>query len=86
VYATNTDFEHTNTYGAVTKGSYLRVLPGQSSIRLSTGPVSLGISTENLWWGPGCFNALLMSNNAPGFLHLTFNTTRPVKTPIGSFE
>lgn len=86
VYAANTGFEHTNTYGAVTKGSYSRALPGQSSIRLNAGAVSLGISTENLWWGPGSFNSLLMSNNTPGFLHLTFNSTRPVKTPIGNFE
>jgi hypothetical protein len=27
-----------------------------------------------------------MSNNAPGFQHITFNTTSPVTSPIGSFE
>jgi hypothetical protein len=27
-----------------------------------------------------------MSNNAPGFKHITLNTSRPVQTPIGSFE
>jgi hypothetical protein len=27
-----------------------------------------------------------MSNNAPGFAHLTFNTTSPVLSPIGAFE
>ncbi len=27
-----------------------------------------------------------MSNNAPGFPHLSFNTSRPVISPIGSFE
>jgi hypothetical protein len=27
-----------------------------------------------------------MSYNAPGFKHITLNTTRPVSTPIGSFE
>ena len=59
---------------------------GQSSIRLTFGPVSLGFSNENLWWGPGVRNALLMTNNAPGFRHVTINTVRPVKTPIGSFE
>ncbi|MBN2615545.1 MAG: hypothetical protein JXR71_07595 [Bacteroidales bacterium] len=59
---------------------------GQSSIRLTFGPVSFGFSNENLWWGPGIHNALLMTNNAPGFPHLTLNTVRPIKTPIGSFE
>ncbi|WP_332914388.1 capsule assembly Wzi family protein [Algoriphagus boritolerans] len=44
------------------------------------------MSTENLWWGPGRRNSLLMGNNAPGFLHVTLNTRKPVKTKIGAFE
>ncbi|RZL14829.1 MAG: hypothetical protein EOO89_15525 [Pedobacter sp.] len=67
-------------------GSYTKVFLGQSSLRVNFDPVSVGLSTENLWWGPGIQNALLLGNNAPGFRHLTLNTTRPVKTPIGSFE
>ncbi|HVW97762.1 MAG TPA: capsule assembly Wzi family protein [Mucilaginibacter sp.] len=59
---------------------------GQSSIRLNYKALSFGLSTENLWWGPGIRNSLLMSNTAPGFLHLTLNTLRPIKTAIGSFE
>ncbi|WP_421945889.1 capsule assembly Wzi family protein [Pedobacter sp.] len=59
---------------------------GQSSIRLTLGPASLGLSNENLWWGPGIKNSLMMSNNAQGFKHVTLNTVRPVKTPVGSFE
>lgn len=66
--------------------SYSKVLWGQSSIRLNFDPVSFGISNENLWWGPGRRNSLLMSNTARGFKHLTFNTSRPVNTPVGSFE
>lgn len=66
--------------------AYTRILPGQSSIRLTFDPVSFGLSTENLWWGPGIQNSLLMSNTARGFAHLTLNTTRPVNTPAGSFE
>ena len=46
----------------------------------------MGVSTENLWWGPGVRNSLIMSNNAPGFGHISFNTTAPVLTKIGSFE
>lgn len=59
---------------------------GQSSVKLNYGPASFGISNENLWWGPGFRNSLLMTNSAPGFKHLTLNTNRPVRTPIGSFE
>jgi hypothetical protein len=67
-------------------GSYFKFFPGQSSIRLNHKALSLGISSENLWWGPGSRNSLLLSNTAPGFLHVTFNTRRPVKTPIGTIE
>jgi hypothetical protein len=67
-------------------GSYNKLYWGQSSIRLNYKALSLGVSTENLWWGPGIRNSLLMSNSAPGFAHLTLNTLRPLKTPIGSFE
>jgi hypothetical protein len=68
------------------KGGYNKLYGGQSSIRLNYKSLSFGLSTENLWWGPGIRNSLLMSNTAPGFLHFTFNTLRPVQTPIGSFE
>lgn len=66
--------------------SYKKLLPGQSAIRYQVGAVSLGISTENYWWGPGRYNALVVSNNAAGFLHFTANTTRPIHTRIGDFE
>jgi hypothetical protein len=66
--------------------SYTSIYPGQSSVRLNFGAFSFGASTENIWWGPGQFNSLLFSNNAFGFQHLTFNTRRPAKTFLGSFE
>lgn len=65
---------------------YKRVFWGQSSIRLTVGPMSAGISSENLWWGPGMRNSLLMTNSAAGFNHFTLNTVKPIRTPIGSFE
>jgi hypothetical protein len=65
---------------------YGKVYWGQSSIRLNYKSISAGVSTENLWWGPGIRNSLLMSNTAPGFMHLVLNTTKPINTPIGSFE
>lgn len=67
-------------------GTYTKLLAGQSSVRITFDPVSFGLSTENIWWGPGMRNSLLMSNTAPGFPHLTLNTTKPVKTNIGYFE
>lgn len=60
--------------------------PGQSHLRLDVFPIALGISTENLWWGPGRRNALIMSSNAPGFPHIFAGTSRPVNLWIGRFE
>lgn len=68
------------------KYQYHRLLWGQSSIRITSGSFSVGISNENLWWGPGMQNALLMTNNANGFKHFTINTVVPVRTILGTFE
>ncbi len=65
---------------------YHKLSWGQSSIRLTVNAISLGLSNENLWWGPGMRNSLLMSNTSDGFKHITLNTVKPVKTKIGSFE
>ena len=59
---------------------------GQSSIRLNWKSLSLGISNENLWWGPSIRNSIMMSNHAESFKHMTFNTIKPIKTFIGNFE
>lgn len=67
-------------------GSYTKAFLGESSIRLTFDPISIGLSNESMWWGPGIRNSIIMSNNAPGFKHITLNTTRPIRTPVGSFE
>lgn len=66
--------------------SYSRFTWGQSSIRLNKWGLSLGLSTENIWWGPAIRNSIMMSNNAQGFPHVTFNTQKPIKTAVGNFE
>ncbi|MFY0608237.1 MAG: hypothetical protein JXR10_16080 [Cyclobacteriaceae bacterium] len=66
--------------------SIRRIIPGQSSILINLEPFALGFSTENLWWGPGKYNSLIMTNNGEGIPHFTFNTVKPVKTRFGSFE
>jgi len=63
-----------------------KTLLGQSSIRLNFKGLSLGLSNENIWWGPSIRNSIMMSNHARGFKHITFNTIKPVKTIIGNFE
>ena len=63
-----------------------KTLIGQSSIRLNYKGLSLGVSNENIWWGPSIRNSIMMSNHARGFKHITFNTTKPIETKIGNFE
>ncbi|WP_246535468.1 capsule assembly Wzi family protein [Litoribacter ruber] len=67
-------------------GMLTRFWWGQSKVTLQAGSVEAGISTQQIWWGPGQFNALTFSYNAPGFPHFTFNTSKPVKTFLGQFE
>ena len=86
VYAANSRYDTTDNWGSNSGGVYNKVFPGQSAAGIRLGAVSMGISTQNLWWGPGIRSSLLMSNNAPGFLHFYIRSNRPAKTPIGSFE
>lgn len=59
---------------------------GQSSLTVHRGSVAFGVATENLWWGPGIRNALLMSSHAPGIPHIFLGTARPVETRLGALE
>jgi hypothetical protein len=68
-------------------GTVIEPYFGNSSIRFTLdNGLSFGISNEYLWWGPSKRNALMMSTNAPGFLHVTANTQKPIETKIGNFE
>lgn len=66
------------------EAGYRRWTPGQSSLTVRFGPFAAGAATENLWWGPGTRNALVLSSNAPGVPHLFLRTTRPVELGIGN--
>jgi hypothetical protein len=86
VNAENTPYEISDEFGSIPKDRFQQNFLGQSSVRLNLSAVSIGFSNENIYWGPGQYGALIMSNNAPGFAHYTFNTIRPIKTFLGSFE
>jgi hypothetical protein len=66
--------------------NYKNAFWGQSNISLRLGAFELGSGTKNFWWGPGQWNSLIFSNNAPGFPHVSLNTSKPAKTALGSFE
>jgi hypothetical protein len=59
---------------------------GQSGVRLNLDWFTAGLSTENLWWGPGYRNAIIMSNTAPGIPHVDIGTGRPTWIGIGDLE
>jgi len=65
---------------------YKEYFTGQSYAKLNFGPIAIGLSNENIWWGPGMKNAIIMSNNAPGFRHFTINTNKPIITRYGTIE
>lgn len=62
-----------------------RLTPGQSSLAVDAGILTVGVSTENEWWGPGVQNAIVLSNNAPGFPHVFVRTRAPKATRAGQF-
>ena len=68
-------------------GDQLHLYAGQSMVRLKAGKtIALTAGTENMWWGPAVFNSLMMSNNAPGFPHLSIHSYKPIELSIGTVE
>lgn len=67
-------------------GPFARAGLGQSFARVEALGAEAGVSTENLWWGPGIRNTLLFSNSAEGFPHAFVGTARPVPIGIGALE
>ena len=86
IYAANPTYPLNGSYGYSSGKSYTKLYGGQSTLSVSASSFSMGVSTANKWWGPGVTNALIMSNNAPGFANIFIKTHRPAKTPIGNFE
>ena len=63
-----------------------RLSAGESSILVGIRKLQFGLSNENEWWGPGINNALVLSNNAPGFPHYFLRTAKPISTRIGDVD
>jgi capsule assembly protein Wzi len=67
-------------------GPFARAAPGQSELRLTGLGTALGLSTANVWLGPGLRNALVLTNEGPGVPHLFVGTEAPVDFGIGPLE
>lgn len=59
---------------------------GRSRVAVEWPEVSIGVTAENEWWGPGIRNAIVMSNNAAGVPRWFIRTTRPVRTRLGALD
>jgi hypothetical protein len=60
--------------------------PGQSYLRADVFNATAGVSTENLWWGPGIRNSILIGGAAPGFPDVFAGTSSPANIGIGRLE
>jgi hypothetical protein len=56
-----------------------RLDPGTLALWYRTRYVELGASTESEWWGPGQYNALLLSSQAAGAPRVYLRTAKPIR-------
>ncbi len=56
-----------------------RVEPGALALWFRTPRVEVGFTTESEWWGPGQYNALLLSTQAAGSPRAYIRTTTPIR-------
>lgn len=82
-YAAHTNIDWPQRFG---EEAFAVLDPGQSYLRVDAFGVAAGVSTENLWWGPGVENAIIMSNTAPGFPHFFLGSTQPFNIGIGQLQ
>ncbi|HEX6373477.1 MAG TPA: capsule assembly Wzi family protein [Longimicrobium sp.] len=72
--------DHPQRFG---DGSFVRVDPGQSTLRVDAGGFAAGISTANQQWGTAVDQPLLLGPNAAGFPHAFAGTGRPWNVGLG---
>jgi hypothetical protein len=65
-------------------GSYSRIDPGESTVRLDIFGLAAGISTANMGWGPMELYPYILGGNAPGFPHAFFGSSNPLPIWIGT--
>jgi len=59
---------------------------GDSFIQLDHFGFAAGFSNQRIWTGPAIYNPLILSYNAPGFLHAYIGTNDPLKFRFGQIE
>lgn len=66
--------------------AFTQIYPGQSFARADIGPVSVALSTENLWLGAMQVYPILLSNTAPGFPHVRIGTPKGIDLKVVNVE
>jgi hypothetical protein len=59
---------------------------GESFLRFAGLGMSLALSNEKLFWGPGVRHAIIFGADGPGFPHVSLGTRGPIRTPLGRFS
>ncbi|HEU4879380.1 MAG TPA: capsule assembly Wzi family protein [Gemmatimonadaceae bacterium] len=67
-------------------GAYSRVDLGESTLRIDGAGMAAGISTASQWWGPAVEYPYVLGNNAGGFPHVFFGTSKPANIGIGTLH
>ena len=67
-------------------GSYSRVDPGESTVRLDAFGAAAGVSTASQWWGPTDVFPYIIGNNAGGFRHVFIGTSKPLDLRVIRFH
>ena len=71
--------DHPQRFG---DGVYKVLDPGQTTLRLDAGPVAVGVSTANQFWGPAIDYPLILGDNAAGFPHVFLGTSHPLDLKV----
>ena len=67
-------FSHLNDNRAHLETPYTAVGIRETQIYLKHNGFGGGFSNANMWWGPGMYSSLMMTNNTTGFGHLMLGT------------
>lgn len=82
-YAYNGNIDYVQRFG---EDPLLNFDWGQTDIRLVLNGFTLGVSTQNMVWGPAQVTPIIMGNQSAGIPHVDLGTYKPVETKIGSIE
>ena len=77
------DIDKPQTFGTQ---PYMRLDPGESTIRVDFRGAAAGISTASQWWGPTSQFPPILGNNAGGFAHVFLGTSSPASIGFASLH